>query len=371
MNRISALTVVYRGQLDIERSRVDFIISAMLGLADQVDFVHLSPGIGSGEAELLEFTKRHARVRHSTFISASTRRTFAARRELRRSLRPDASTVVVVGFSAWPFAIGNDCLAWFINGIPEERLLTRRDLRSKLAVRLGWWGARMARPRTIIVVSKPMLTLVRSRLGCDSVVVVPNAVDGQTYHALDQERQFLTYQGGGSPWQGLDRLAEVWGALHLLDPTLRFRVISRDERTRVLGRALPPEAIDFASAQDADGVNRLLAESRLGFLFRPNDVVNAVSWPMKYGEYLSAGAAVVVTDCGWDLQHHVVEHGAGIVVQWDAPAERTAAIILNYLTSPEGLSEAGVQHAALSLESGRWERVLIEALTESAMKELK
>lgn len=375
MNRAKprgAVTLVYRGQLEIERSRMEFILSGLSRCFDAVDVVHLAPGVGSDEEHVRTFANSFGHVRHVESVAAGTTRVRSGRRSLRRLLRDDATSIVAVGFSAWPFVAGLHCRAWFLNGVPEERLLTRDSRLDRLFVSASWRGARAVRSDLHVVVSEPMAAMVTSRLSPLRVEVVPNAVDLTTYRPDSSATPtYLTYQGGGSPWQGLARLAEVWSAIHTLDPSLRFRVISRDPRTAVLAGGLPEEVIELVSADGPGAVAHLLEQSRLGFLYRAPGVVNAVSWPMKLGEYLAAGAPVVVSDCGWDLAPLVTEHEAGVVVSWTDPPSVTARSVVDYLHSIEGRRPPGVRAAAESLAADRWHAELQRMLTHAPSEETR
>lgn len=366
MTTLSALTVVYRGQLGIERSRIEFILKAACSAAESVDVIQLFPGRGSDEEELRALTSRYPQVRNVTFLPAQLTQVLRVRRVLPKMIAPDAPSIAAIGFSVWAFILGLPVLAWFINGIPEERLLTRATWRDHLAVRISWWGAGRIRAALTVVVSEAMADLIRQRLNSPRVLVVPNVVDRFTYRAdEDAAPKYLTYQGGGSPWQGLDHLAQVWGALHRLDGTLRFRVISKDYRTRVLGQELPSSVIDFTAAETPEAVASLLAEAKLGFLYREGSLVNRVSWPMKFAEYLGAGVPVVVTNCGWDLAPLVSLHDAGLVVSWEAPPKETAEALADYLSQIEGTRPPGVAAVAQALDSTPWNRVLADALSDA------
>lgn len=349
-----AITLAYRGQLGIERSRIAFLLRAVCAAFPVVDVLHLSPGLGADDAELRTFTAAFPQVRTVTAVAAGSTGLVGARRQVAAALAPDAREVIAVGFTAGPFVPGR-LRAWCINGIPEERLLTTSGGRARAAVRLSWLLASRVRADAVVVVSEPMARLARRRLRPAELVVVPNTVDRSDFAVDDAARPvFLTYQGGGAPWQGLDRLALVWGQLHRLDPALRFRVISRDPRARVLASDLPTEAVDFVASNDPGDIGRWLTEARLGFVFREPNLVNEVAWPMKFGEYLAAGVPVVLTACGWDLQEVVARHAAGVVVDWDAPPARTAAAIHDYLRAIGQTRPAGVASAAAELDERAW-----------------
>lgn len=348
------VTFVYRGQLTVEQSRLEFLLAAVCRAFTEVDTVMLSPGMGATAEEFEAFARAHPNVRRCTFLQAGRWRRGRAGRALRRVVAPDADRIVGVGFSVARYLPRRSCRVWCVNGIPEERLLHQQGLLDRAAVRVAWRNARRCRPNLTVVVSDPMATLM-SRDSGGAMLVVPNTVDRSVFRADPAvPPTHLTYQGGGSPWQGLDLLAEVWRELHRLEPALRFRVVTRDPRAHVLASHLPREVVDVQAATDPAVLGGLLREARLGFLMREPNLVNEVAWPMKLGEYLSAGAPVVVTRCGWDAERLVARHGAGLVADWEASPHRTARQILHYLDELGTDRPSGVEAAAEELDELRW-----------------
>ncbi|CCH72296.1 hypothetical protein BN11_1520009 [Nostocoides australiense Ben110] len=349
-----AVSFVYRGQLDIERSRIAFLLAAACRAFESVDVVHLSPGLGSDSEALRTFTSGFPGVRSVTTLPAGPRGALDTRRRLSRLLVPDARQVIGVGFSAGPFIPGR-LAVWCINGIPEERLLTNDSRGHRLAVQAAWKMAGRVRAGSVVVVSQPMARLAAGRLRPADTLVIPNTVDTDEFRVeAAAAPEFLTYQGGGAPWQGLERLAQVWSALHRQEPHVRFRVISRDPRTQVLADGLPDEAIEFVSADDPREVGAWLTQARLGFLYRAPNLVNEVSWPMKFGEYLAAGVPVVLSRCGWDLEGVVRRHECGMIVRWEDPPERTADLIAGYLHRLGDDRPTGLVSAVAELKHDAW-----------------
>jgi glycosyltransferase involved in cell wall biosynthesis len=348
------VTFVYRGQLTVERSRLEFLLAAVCQAFTEVDAVMLSPGMGATAEEFEAFARVHPNVRNCSFLEAGRWRRGRARRALLHSIADDARRTIGVGFSVAPYLPRRSSQVWCVNGIPEERLLHRHGLLDRVVVRVAWESVRRWRPALTVAVSGPMAQLMTERVG-GATLAVPNTVDRSVFRADPSEQpRYLTYQGGGSPWQGLDRLAEVWRELHVLEPELRFRVVTRDPRAHVLASRLPGGVVDVEAATDPAVVAGLLREARLGFLMREPTLVNEVSWPMKLGEYLAAGAPVVVTRCGWDAERLIERHGAGLVVDWDTPPHRTARQILHYLDELGADQPLGVEAAAEELDELRW-----------------
>lgn len=354
-------TVVYRGQLHTELSRIDFLVDAASDAFGELRFAYLAPPGATPSDAVEDFLGHHPTIIDAVRIPASTGELPPARRTMRSLLKaaPGAPTVMI-GFSTRQFVgtMQGQPLAWCVNGIPEERLLHHDDARARALVRLAWWFAGRGRsPDLVVTVSDPMQDLVGQRLRTKRSVVVPNAVDLETFQARtvasEADRPFLVYEGGGSPWQSLDRLAGVWSEVHGLDSGVRFRVISADDRTRVLGRELPADAIDYCVGTTHDDVAALLGQCQLGFLLRQPSLVNRVAWPMKFGEYLAAGAGVCATRIGWQIEEVIEQHDAGLIVDWEDDDRTIARQITTYLAEHPSPA-TGVRAAAESLATAPW-----------------
>jgi hypothetical protein len=291
-------------------------------------------------------------------------------RSLRRGRGQRATLVVAVGFTSLFSArlVPADRLLWCINGIPEERLLYHDTPRHRLAVKGLWSAARVGRtPAAVLTVSHPMAELVRSRIGDTHAVVVPTVVDRTVFTPRPPGPGRLTYMGSGAPWQDLPLLASVWSALHELEPDLQFKVMTKDPRARVLAEALPPEAVEFVEARGPAAVAEQLRDTELGFVVRRPHVVNEVSYPTKFGEYVASGVGVVTTDIGWDMGELVRTTGCGVVLDvTQSPeqlAEETARFVREMRTSSGSLIEA-CDRAASTLDRERWVKQLGAALVE-------
>jgi hypothetical protein len=212
-----------------------------------------------------------------------------------------------------------------------------------------------------------MAELVRSRIGDTHSVVVPTVVDRTVFTPRPPGPGRLTYMGSGAPWQDLPLLASVWSALHELEPDLQFKVMTKDPRARVLAEALPPEAVEFVEARGPAAVAEQLRDTELGFVVRRPHVVNEVSYPTKFGEYVASGVGVVTTDIGWDMGELVRTTGCGVVLDvTQSPeqlAEETARFVREMRTSSGSLIEA-CDRAASTLDRERWVKLLGAALVE-------
>lgn len=309
-------TVLYRGPF--QGRRVRFLLDCLAAARTPIDFVWLNPGFrADGSREIVEGLKQgRAFVAGSEEIDGSWRAFPRVVQMLRRTVS-EHDDVLGIGFTslAYARAVQPANLLWAVNGIPEERLLYDRSARSRAIVSAMWAAARVGpRPDLTIVVSNPMGRLLERRMPGARWAKAPTSVDRDVFRPRPGERSTMVYVGSGAPWQGIEVLAPVWSELHRQDPSLRFLVVSRDERARALLRDIPESHASMTSAATPHEVAATLAAADLAFLVRRPDVVNEASYPTKFGEYVASGIPVVTTDIGWDVADVVRRTGCGVLV---------------------------------------------------------
>jgi glycosyltransferase involved in cell wall biosynthesis len=360
-------TVVYRGPL--ESSRLRFVLEAVAQSYGDPALVCLAPAGHRGPLEgALEDFVPTAPIIGCRVLDGRAAAIPSTVLALRRLLPRRPGPVVAVGFSAMVYAaaVAKGPLVWCITGIPEEWLMHDDSRRRRLYVEVSWRSARLGRrPDLVVTVSRPMSRLVERRFGPVPTFAAPTCVDHVTFGARQPGRRtHLTYLGSGAPWQCLDLLAEVWRALHRQSPELRFRVISRDHRAGLLGRGLPPESVEFVAAANGDAAARLLWEAEGGFMIRRPHLVNEVSYPTKFGEYVAAGVPVIASDVGWDPAELIRRTGCGLVIDWDSRPEAVAESVLVFRErAATGADlDAACRAAASSLDRSCWVRRLAAEL---------
>lgn len=335
--------VVYRGPF--QGRRISFLLDALhhVGGAQRLFWLNPDPDWRQTSAFLPDFATRHSGLEYAIALDGRPRGLPSALRVLSDRRRTRASLVLAIGFTALHFAraVRAERLVWCVNGIPEERLLHHDTSRQRLAVKATWRGARLGRrPDATVAVSHPMASLIQDRVGSMPTFVAPTVVDRSTFRLRSSGAGRLTYIGSGAPWQDLPLLAEIWSAIHRLDPHRRFRVVSRDDRADVLRQALPPDVVESVSARDPGAVADQLSVSQLGFIVRRPHLVNTVSYPTKFGEYVASGVGVVTTDIGWDIGTLVRSTGCGLVLDVAESPTRMAEHIVSFLSSPSATSDA-------------------------------
>lgn len=302
-------------------------------------------------------------VQEHRLIQATLRQLSATRKEVREIIGPDAARVVCIGFTSIWFVprVESQTLIWCVNGIPEEKSLTSRW--GFLVARMQWIVTRwLKKPSLVVVVSSEMGKLVAHHMPGIQWVAVPTCVDLSTFRSSkNHDRSYFTYLGTGAPWQALHLLSALWGQLYQLDNSIRFRVISRDDRCRILGSRLPAEAISFVSSNDFKEVAGWLHESEVGFLVRRDNVINRVSYPTKLAEYLAAGAWIVSSDFPWVVREHLQQYHCGIVI--GQPDRRAAEEILSFRKKSDRTALAkAIRDGADALDREKWVNFLVTRL---------
>jgi hypothetical protein len=326
--------IVYRGPL--ERSRLAFIIESLFTVYNNVEFIWINPQYESSRiSHFNEFIgsynfKKISIIGHTFFEYRSTKR------KLNSLLDKNSNyDLALVGFSAALFANFFNSIKtfWFINGIPEERAMSRNKILSNFISRIQWIIIRIIlRADLVITVSTRMNAYVLKNYRDAKVFAAPNCVSLSIFRAkadVIKKRKLFVYSGTAAPWQALELLADIWKNIHELDKSVYFRVISRDQRCRVLANGISVSNIEFTSSDNFNEVAELLNEADVGFLVRRPHIVNEVSFPTKLGEYLASGLWVVCSNIDWDAADYIRKHEVGCLIDPTNDPKSNARKILN------------------------------------------
>jgi glycosyltransferase involved in cell wall biosynthesis len=364
------VTVLYRG--GFQGRRLQFLLDVLRRVHGDIELIWLHPNMSTATPWFEQWVRERPWVVDHKELDGSLRALPFVTRTLRRRCRRQSQVVYAIGSMSLPYArvLSPTALVWCINGIPEERLLYDKGPLSRAAVRAEWLVARAGRrPDLVVTVSDPMGKLISRWLPGVRWVKAPTCVELQTFRPSGQtNRSYLTYVGSGAPWQCLDLLGAVWQALHRIDPGLRFRVISRDDRSRVLHAGLPDSAVELHGTNSPTEIARMLWEAEIGFLIRTPNIVNTASFPTKFGEYVAADVPVVSTDIGWEISSIIRETGCGLIVDWRADAAAIAHAVASFrarATADTAIRE-GCRRAAAGLDRTAW----IESLSGHLLRVL-
>jgi glycosyltransferase involved in cell wall biosynthesis len=373
--RGSIATVIYRGPL--ERSRLGYLLEASAHAFGDVVLLWLAPHIQTADfAKRLEgfelFLRRYPFVAASHVLDGRSTSIIQTIARIVRLVGMNRAPTVAIGFTGIWYArpVARGSLIWCVNGIPEERLLLR-DSRMSRAYVSGLWRTTLTGrpPQLLVTVSEQMARLIADRHQGDTFFVAPNCVDLETFRPKKYVNpNYVTYLGTAAPWQSLGYLSRVWGALARKSPSLRFRVISRDPRSQVLGAEISPASIEFVATESPDVVARYLWEGSAGFLLRKPHIANRVAFPTKFGEYVAARVPVIATDVGWDVTRFIRKSRCGLVLDSQADPTEAAGLITSFLDAQrkDASARAGCKLAAELLDRRLWVERLSEEMRRVA-----
>lgn len=361
---MSTVTLLYRGPY--QGSRIPFVVESLERAYGSVHFVWLVPGnvgVAAAKKNIDSLMKSYPRTTVDT-VPGSIRSVGSAILRL-RSLVDRSKPIVCLGFTSLRFGtvIARGPLVWCVSGIPEEKLLYDDSRRSHAWVAGMWRLARAGRsPDLVVTVSDPMSRLIERRMGEVPTFAAPTCVDRSLFTpGVGEDRRYLTYLGTGAPWQGIDLLAGIWREIARQDADVRFRVISRDERTHVLLDAVGRKRAELRHGTRAE-VGELLRKGAAGFIIRRPNIVNEVSYPTKFAEYAASGVPIVATDLDWDLTGVIRETGCGSVLPAGVDPESAAAAVLE-MSPPGGEQmQAACRAAAERLDRRLWVEKLAAAM---------
>jgi len=128
----------------------------------------------------------------------------------------------------------------------------------------------------------------------------------------------FAYAGSMADWQCGSEMIKLFAALYHFDARCRFLLLvptSDHEKLVHFAQAasLPKESYILQAVAHKDVPIRL-ATAHAGVLLRRTDVVNQVSSPTKFGEYLAAGLPVLMTDGIGDFSDLVSREEVGLVL---------------------------------------------------------
>ncbi|WP_299987966.1 hypothetical protein [uncultured Pontibacter sp.] len=362
--------ILYRGPL--ERARLKLLInSILLNNNDEVDFVWIFPNTLSPDKQqhfksfIDEFNLSNIHLINEPLIKY-----FSTIKKIKTLFRTiEITKAHFIGFSAWVYSqsLNSTFKVWYVNGVPEENLMYGSSITGNISNYFQWKiNGLFDQPDKIVTVSKPMTRLIKSYIfKSASFIEIPITVDTDLFSNSKgiTEKKYLTYLGTGAPWQSLDILKEIWEELHQIDSSLKFRVISRDDRTKILAEKLPAESIEFVGSNNFKEVANWLSESKIGFLIRRDNIVNEVAFPTKFAEYTAAGSLVALSELKWDLTSYLKNYNVGVLIPVKVNAEIAAQNIYEYLQQYEDtLYLDRLKEVSYTLSNEYWAPVLNKQL---------
>jgi glycosyltransferase involved in cell wall biosynthesis len=307
--------IIYRGPL--QRSRLSLILSTYSEAFQRLDFLWLVPHPKYHNENVFNDFISQFRLNQIHVIDGRLKKYFSATSEIKKKKNDLLyDRLVLIGTTSIFFlplhsTVDRD---YFINGIPEERFFHKSSFKNKIQVFFIWKMISFYSVDRVFSVSKYMSEYLKTKIKAKSYHSIPSGI----YHNEAMKNLTLgsrmVYSGSGAPWQWLSQLSSLWQEIHQQDSNIKFLVVSRDPRTKILISGLNPDSIKFVQGINGEEVFSCLQEGSLGFLLRQDHLVNRVSFPIKFGEYLAAGLKVVVSDFEWECADFIRNNGGGLLV---------------------------------------------------------
>jgi glycosyltransferase involved in cell wall biosynthesis len=129
-------------------------------------------------------------------------------------------------------------------------------------------------------------------------------------------RLVVIYSGGVQSWQALEKIPWLFKLIHQIDSRAYFVGLSPEkERLKNLFDEAGVRSTDYSFLSvDFKDIPFFLAASDIGFLIREKNIVNALSCPTKFAEYLAAGLHVISTTAVEEIAATLKDGSAGTLI---------------------------------------------------------
>ncbi|MDD2272289.1 MAG: glycosyltransferase [Desulfuromonadaceae bacterium] len=265
-------------------------------------------------------------------------------------------TALKLGFSN-PFKICQyHHILWYQGIIPEESFLRRKSyLRKFVLICVEQLAIRWA--DVVLLPSDAMKEYLwkHKRLPQKKYVTIPNAIDNipsiflasrELWGLGDDNTPTIGYCGGISTWQCFEETVMLVSDLQRLCPELWFLVLTYDPHNaqEILQRQKMSRFIIRTSAPE--DTYRYVQAFDLGLLLRRSHPINAVSFPLKYLDYMANGVPVCTTSAV-DAIREDAEQNHGLVIDLDRnEAEKVLDHLLNCVKAKEQIRDELRNHAS-------------------------
>jgi len=250
--------------------------------------------------------------------------------------------------------------AWVKRFGSENALLALVDVAERLMIH---------RATRVLCVSQKMAEMIKSVDG-----VVPCCAN-PTMFAIDNDlRQIarrdlgwgddeigIVYSGGISRWQRVEETVKLLHDLHKRVPKLRSLLLVKLENQSTVKAMMPSNAPQFSIRSAEPGeVCRWLNAADFGVVLRHDLQVNRVASPIKIGEYLLCGLALIASPNIGDISAILRQQGIGLIADdlTEAGVNQLAEQIVQYAKPRMAARELGLQHYVRSNYRMVYEKVL-------------
>lgn len=230
-------------------------------------------------------------------------------------------------------------LIYSLRGVwPEEKAASGKWKDILLARLIQQYEFRAVRTADRInTVSLKFRDYIRSRYGRESSVLPCCTADifFRTNDRLQKRRELgfaeddliIAYCGSTAFYQQIDKICQLMAALQRQLPQLKFLFVAKDPKVTEIALKTGLRADDLRQVSGKpEEVAAWLSAADAGMILRYPNLINAVSSPVKLGEYLASGLLCIANDGIGDYSDMIRQHGFGIMA--DRADEKTIAEFL-------------------------------------------
>lgn len=237
--------------------------------------------------------------------------------------------------------IGGPRLVFDFRGdvVAEARFAGRSGLRLRALALFTSWAIRQA--DVCAAVSSHAARILAATYGRSPVTIIPSCVEAVRWDAgagarsdvrlelgIAPDELLLVYAGGLNRYQMVPEMLRLWARLEANDRSLSFLLLASEQPTHGTPAGaqggVGPARLTMKSVR-RDEVARYLGAADIGFLLRQKHPLNRVASPVKFGEYMAAGLAVIASPGLGDVEAWVRGERVGELADPDDPAAAEAA----------------------------------------------
>ena len=169
----------------------------------------------------------------------------------------------------------------------------------------------------VVFVSDSMRDYYYNEYGFNKPNIVVPCLSEFADNKINVERipNSYVYIGGLSVWQCFEDILALYKKIR--KPSSTFHIITLDTDSaisKVESIIGSQDGIMIYSIKDRSKIPEVLNKFQYGFLIRKNDIVNQVSSPIKFLEYLSCGVDVIMTDAVPAYANIIQDYHVGTIV---------------------------------------------------------
>lgn len=162
-------------------------------------------------------------------------------------------------------------------------------------------------------------TIIYNRAGNDFILP-----DVKTF----KEFPVLTYIGGVSKYQNLEKIIEILYHVEKIIPSAKIIIgVPSSAIQKIENMCRDFNKKPLVKTFDRESVIQILSSSHYGFLIRDSSIINLVSSPIKFGEYISCGVKVIMTNSIGDYSE-MANNDVSLIVDKNSNSEDIAKLIV-------------------------------------------